>query len=126
MAAAGGLVVAGAVIFFLWPDLAISIWPWTLSLLTARVLAGWHLLLGVGALVLATDRRWSAWRIPLQSIALWQVLLLLNMLRQETDLGSAGLFNWYMGYVLVGLLAIGLLYVVMERRRAQAASMPEE
>lgn len=125
MAAIGGLVVIGAAIFFLLPGTIASIWPWTLSPLTARVLAGWHVLLGVGALALAAERRWSAWRIPLQSIGLWQALLLVSMLRQDADLGSTGLLNWYAGYALAGLLAIVLLYFIMERRRSQTISSPE-
>jgi hypothetical protein len=125
MAAIGGLVLVGAVIFFLWPETAIRIWPWTLSLLTARVLAGWHVLLGAGALALAADRRWSAWRIPLQTIALWQALFLVNMLREEAALGSTGRLNWYVGYALAGLLAIGLLYFIMERRRSKTVASPE-
>jgi hypothetical protein len=122
MAAIGGLVVIGSLVFFLLPEAAVSIWPWTLSPLTARVLAGWHILLGVGALALSADRRWSAWRIPLQSIGLWQALMLVNMLRPEATLGSTGLFNWYAIYALAGLLAIVLLYFFMERRRSQMVS----
>jgi hypothetical protein len=125
MAGIGALVLVAALFFFLSPATADRFWPWTLSPLTARVVAGWHVLLGAGALVLATDRRWSAWRIPLQSIALWQVLLLVNMLRPEAGLGSTGLLNWYVGYVLAGLLAIGLLYFVMQRQRPQSITSPE-
>ena len=119
MAAIGGLVLVGAVVFFLLPEAIADIWPWTLSPLTARVLAGWHVLLGAGALALSVERRWSAWRIPLQSIALWQALMLLNMLRAAAHLGSTGLFNWYAIYALMGLLAIVVLYVIMERRRSK-------
>jgi hypothetical protein len=122
MAAIGGLVVIGSLLIFLLPEAAADLWPWTLSPLTARVLAGWHVLLGAGALALAAEGRWSAWRIPLQSIGLWQALLLLNMLRPEAALGSTGLFNWYVLYALIGLSAIVLLYVVMEKRRSQIVS----
>lgn len=125
MAAIGGLVLVGSLLFFLLPEAAADIWPWNLSPLTARVLAGWHVLLGVGALALSAERRWSAWRIPLHSIGLWQALYVVNMLRQEADLGSTGLLNWYVGYALVGLLAIGLLYFIMERRHSQVADSPE-
>jgi hypothetical protein len=125
MAVTGGLVVAGAVVLFLLPETFADIWPWTLSPLTARVLAGWHVLLGAGALALSAERRWSAWRIPLQSIGLWQALYLVNMLRPEAKLGSTGLFNWYVGYALVGLLAITLLYFIMERRQPQTAGSAE-
>ncbi len=125
MAVTGGLVAVAAVFFFLLPVTFASIWPWTLSPLTARVLAGWHVLLGAGALALSAERRWSAWRIPLQTIGLWQALYLVNMLRPEAKLGSTGLLNWYVGYALVGLLAITLLYLIMERRHPQMAGSPE-
>jgi hypothetical protein len=122
MAAIGGLVVIASAVFFLLPEAAAEIWPWTLSPLTARVLAGWHVLLGVGALALSAHRRWSAWRIALQSIGLWQTLMLVNMLRPEAALGSTGIFNWYAIYALGGVLAIVLLYFIMERRRSQTVS----
>jgi hypothetical protein len=125
MAVIGGLVLVGAALFFLLPEAVASIWPWTLSPLTARVLTGWHVLLGAGALTLAADRRWSAWRIPLQSIGLWQALFLANMLRPEAGAGSTGLFNWYVGYAFAGLLAIILLYFIMERQHARIAAPKE-
>ncbi len=123
-AIAGGLVLVAAIVFLIWPNLAIDIWPWTLSPLTARVLAGWHVLLGAGGLVLAADGRWSAWRIPMQSILLWQALVLVNALRATADLGPAGLLNWYLLYVLGGLLAAGAFYFVMERQHKAAMPSP--
>jgi hypothetical protein len=44
------------------PGFAIEAWAWKLTPLTARILAGWFALMGVGSLVLAVERRWSACR----------------------------------------------------------------
>lgn len=56
---------------YIYPSMLISIWPWKLTPLTARVMCGWGLLISVGALVLYKDKRWSIWRYNIQSIVLW-------------------------------------------------------
>src|SRR5437588_270570 len=45
---AGVGALLASILIFLAPQLAMSIWPWTLTPLTARVLAGWLLLPAVG------------------------------------------------------------------------------
>lgn len=113
MALAGGLLFTLSLSAFARPDIFINIWPWTLSPLTVRVMAGWHALPGLGALVLASDIRWSAWQVPMQSIAVWYGLLLALFWHQE-ELGTAGLANWYTVFVTGGLA--GLLVVTMIMR----------
>jgi hypothetical protein len=113
-----GLVGASAFLF-LQPETAITVWPWPLTPLTARVVAGWHLLMGTGALVLAPDRRWSAWRLPLSSILLWQFLLLLAFAWRQDAFGPAGPVNWYTVFTLTGFIAAAALSLYMERSRPQ-------
>jgi len=113
----GVLLLAEAVIVFLLPGVAVDRWPWPLTPLTARVLAAWQTLLGVGALTLAGDRRWSAWRIPLQSILLWQGLLLVAFAVRRAGFTAGGLLNWYLLYTITGIALAGAFYLVMERRR---------
>lgn len=101
---------------FLVPDLIINAWAWPLTPLTGRVLAGWGMLLSVGGIVMAFERRWSAWRVPLQSIVVWHILVLVGAAFNPADFTQAPL-NWFTAattLVLAGL--IGLL-VVMDRRR---------
>ena len=55
--AAGALAIGS--LCFVVPQIAIDIWPWQLTPLTARVLASLTVQVGVGALVLSRDPRWT-------------------------------------------------------------------
>lgn len=114
---AGILLLASAAFLFFQPAGAVDLWPWPLTPLTARVLAGWQALLGVGALAMSGERRWSGWRIPLQSILIWQVLLLLAFIPRRDAFGPGGPMNWFTLYTLVGVLTAAAFYLFMERRR---------
>lgn len=114
MAAAGTFLLLLCLLVFIWPEILIPLWPWTLSPLTSRVLSGWHALLGAGALALAGDRRWSAWPVPMQTIALWQALLLLALFRHQEEL-SGGFLSGYALFISSGL--VGLLAVTLVMRR---------
>ncbi len=122
-----GFMLAGisgalfAIFVFLAPQIAISFWPWTLTPLTAHVLAGWFSLLGAGGLVLAPDPRWSAWRIQLESITLWGLLILIAANANPQDFISGSIINWFTLSLGLGLLIIIVFYISMEflRRRAK-------
>ena len=116
MGFAGGFLLVLSVAAFIRPDLITAVWPWTLSSLTARVMAGWHALLGVGALTLGAEVRWSGWIIPMQSIAIWMGLMLLALRLHQAELGAAGLSNWYTVFVLCGLLGLTAVWLLMRGR----------
>jgi hypothetical protein len=117
LAMVGVLLLAWAAFAFLLPTRAAGMWPWPLTPLTARVLAGWQALLGVGALILSRERRWSGWRIPLQSIMLWQALVALAIVLRRDAFGAFGPLNWFTLYTLTGLIVAAEFYRRMERRR---------
>lgn len=119
MITAGIVLLGSAVVFFMRPQLAIAMWPWPLTLLTARVLAGWQSLLGVGALALARDSRWSAWRIPIQSILIWQTLLVLAFIWRRDAFVPAGFLNWYTVYTVAVTIAVTTFYGRMESLRSK-------
>ena len=58
---------AGAAFFFLAPTEAIDVWPWDLTPLTSRVIGSFTAQVGVGALLISLDRRWSAWKLIVQT-----------------------------------------------------------
>lgn len=101
------------------PSIAIKLWPWTLTPLTARILAGWFALLGVGGLVIGREARWSGWTVGLQAIAIWHVLVLVAAVIYRQDF-PGGLMNWYLVSVAIVLLGMAALYAVMESRRRVA------
>jgi hypothetical protein len=112
----GVLLLAFAVVGFILPDLVMRVWPWTLTPLTGRVLCGWFALLGVGGIVIASESRWSAWRIGLQSIAIWHILVIAGAVVHRGDF-HGGILNWYTLSVLLVILLMTFLYVRMELRR---------
>ncbi|MBK8905233.1 MAG: hypothetical protein IPM53_28885 [Anaerolineaceae bacterium] len=101
------------------PTWLIELWPWTLSPLTARIMSGWFALLGVGGIVIARDVRWSAWKVGLQSIGLWHVLVVIAAVVQRSDFAN-GLGNWYFVSVIIVLAGMLLLYLMMEGKRKGA------
>jgi hypothetical protein len=114
--ALGVILLAFAIGGFVAPAWLIDIWPWTLSPLTARIMSGWFALLGVGGIVISTDARWSAWKVGLQSIGLWHLLVLAAAFVRRADFAN-GLGNWYLASVVVVLVGMFLLYVLMEGKR---------
>jgi len=90
---------------FLFPEAVLPLWPWKLTPLTARILAGWFSLLGVGGLYTSRETRWSAWQVPLQSITLWAALVVLASFLNPDDF-SAGVWNLFTIGTLLSVLML--------------------
>ena len=118
--ASGILGVAMALFMFISPQTVISFWPWTLTPLTARILGGWFGLLGVGGLYACQDSRWSAWRMPLQSITFWGILILIGAFLNPQDFAN-GLLNPFTTGTAVVVVALLALQIGMETQRKQKA-----
>ncbi len=117
MALIGLINLGNAFLMLLWPAAYIPIWPWQLTPLTARVVAGWFALPGVVALGVAADSRWSAARITLQSQIFGIILILLGVARAWAEFDTAKVATWaFVGGLTVLLLVVVWLYGYMERR----------
>ena len=114
------LVLAG----FLFPSVLVRFWPWALTPLTARVVCGWFALQATGELYISFDQRWSAWRIAIESIAAWEILVLVGGLFHRADL-TPGLFNWVFVLLMIFILAAAGLYAFMEMRRHKAVVLKQ-
>lgn len=114
LAAAGSLlfVIAG----FSNPQIVINAWPWTLTPLTARIMCGWIALLGVGAFTMSTENRWTGWKVPLECIAIWHILVMVAAFMNPADF-KTGLVNWYTIAVAAMLVAIFIFLPMMEMQR---------
>jgi hypothetical protein len=116
--ALGAILLGFALGGFVRPAWLIDLWQWTLSPLTARIMSGWLALMGVGGIVISTDARWSAWKVGLQSIGLWHLLVIVAAFIRRDDFAN-GLVNWYLVSVFVVLAGMVLLYVMMEGKRRE-------
>jgi hypothetical protein len=114
---AAGALAAGA-LFFVVPQIAIDVWPWQLTPLTARVLASLTVQVGVGALVLSRDPRWSAWRLVVQTFLVATALLLIGAIRAFADFDPSNPLTWlYLGGLSGTAGALALLHRSIERKR---------
>ena len=109
--------IGTAAVLFISPQTAIDVWPWELTPLTARVLASFIAYIGVGAMMLARDQRWSAWRLFVETYFVATALLLLGALRASGDFDQDNFLTWlYLGGLLGTNLALGLLYRSMSNQ----------
>src|SRR5947209_8543574 len=115
--AAGAIVVAA--VFFLSPSTASGIWPWHLTPLTARVLASFTAQVGVGALMLSLDQRWSAWRLLIQTFFVATALLLIGAGRAWGNFDQGNPLTWlYLGGLIGADLGLLVLYRKLEQHTA--------
>jgi len=123
---AGSALVTSAFLF-LFPGQAIQIWPWTLTPLTARMLAA-IFALGLSGLGAARERRWSATRIPLQVAGVMLILILVAGVRAHDEFDSSNPLTWLfaVGFAATTVAAVSL-YIRMEARdKRRRKPDPEE
>lgn len=118
MAVIGIVLIATALWMFMLPTAAMAAWSWKLTPLTARVMAGWLSLSGVGGLVLAAESRWSAWRVLIQSMLLWLALLSVGVWRARDGFDLARPAIAAVWAVPTSLLGLGAIYLYFESGRA--------
>ncbi|MDX6663038.1 MAG: hypothetical protein QOG09_1140 [Solirubrobacterales bacterium] len=115
LAAAAAFIGAAAI--FISPSTAIDAWPWTLTPLTARVIASFTAQVGVGALMLSFEPRWSGWRLLVQTFFVATALLLVGAIREWSEFDQGALCTWlYLGSLVAADIALLLLYRRMEHK----------
>jgi hypothetical protein len=118
MSVVGLAIVVLGVGMFLRPGDVIPFWPWQVTPLTARVIAGFLALTGTSLVSVALDSRWSAQRVMLESLILGLVLILAGVARAWANFDPNELVRWaYVGGLSAGLAALIALYLAMELRR---------
>lgn len=107
----GAVLTVAALLLLLVPEQMVAMWPWTLTALTARVMAAIHILPGLVGLSLAYDGHWSSARYLLQAQALAIVLMLLAVYAGRADFDWAAPTSWvFSGGLSLVLLLIGYTY----------------
>jgi hypothetical protein len=120
MGGAGACVLLAGVLVFLLPGAAADVWPWTITPLTARIVAAVIALVGCVWLSVAQAGSWSAARIPLEAQAIVLGCLLWAAVRGSGDVG----WDEPMAVVLVAGTAAMLLATVALRLAAARAGAP--
>jgi hypothetical protein len=122
----GAGALAGGLLSFVVPQVAIDIWPWTLTPLTARVLAGLTAQVGVGALMLSRDARWSAWKLLVETYLVATTLLVIAAVRDFGAFDTGNPVTWvYLGGLLGTATALGCLYARMARVPSRTDAVAE-
>jgi hypothetical protein len=122
--AVGILISLISAALFFQPAPMMGLWPWTLTLLTARVTASMFALAGVIGLELATEQRWGAAKLLLQSQMFSILLILIAAARDWSSFDPSQISTWL--FVLgLGGMEVGILvfYLFMESRRGRAPAM---
>ena len=110
-----------SIVLFIQPQLMIDLWPWTLTPLTARVV-GAMFALGLTALGIGLERRWSGIRLILQAQIFMMVMVLTATIRAWGDFNQAKPSTWIfvVGLIFVIVVSAGF-YAYMERLRGKVA-----
>jgi hypothetical protein len=117
----GALMLVSSAILLVIPQWMIPIWPWTLSPLTARVMAAMFALPGLVGLSVAFDGRWSAASIIFQAQALSILFFLIAIVMVKDEIQWSQLGSWTF---LVGLLLVILLIGLAAREANARAPRP--
>lgn len=105
----GVILVASSALLLIQPQLMIPAWPWSLSPLTARVMAAMFALSGLVGIGVAMNGRWSSASVIFQAQGISILLFLLAMWRASADIKWNQWGAWaFLGGLLAVLLLIGL------------------
>jgi hypothetical protein len=120
----GLLALAIAAVVFVWPALAVEVWPWTLTPLTARV-TGAVFVLGGAGVGIARHPEWRSVRLMVQVALVMLALVAGATVRAWDEFDQASVLTWaYFGWLLFVSAGSLLLYVRMEaERRAQRSAV---
>jgi hypothetical protein len=113
-------ILAGLVLLIR-PSIGVDHWCWPLTPLTARVLGCFTCQVGIGALLLFRDPRWSAWRLLIQTFFVACGLLLIGAIRCREGFDTGNVMTWlYLGGLAATALALLALYRRMEATSPRA------
>lgn len=117
--AAGAIGLGG--LMFVTPSAVMGQWPWDLSMLTARVIGCFTIQVGIGALILSQDLRWSTWRLLVQTSTLAIGLQFVGAIRVWDSFRSDSLAT----LVVIGLLSpgVGLAYLLTRMARLEGDAL---
>jgi hypothetical protein len=123
----GAVMLVSSAIFLVFPQFMIPIWPWTLSPLTARVMAAMFALPGLVGLGVAADGCWSSASIIFQAQALSILFFLVAIALTKDEIQWGQLGGWtFLGGLLLAALLIGLAAREASARLDRSAASTRE
>lgn len=116
IAGVGAVLTAVLVFMYVSPEMLIEHDPWALSPLTARTLVSWALLFSLFCITFAFDARWTAFKIPIETIVLWGALALSAFVRSWDDVDPSNPILWaIVGGIVLVIVGLSSVYGWMER-----------
>ncbi len=123
MIVVGAGQLAFAPLLLVRPTAVIPHWPWALTPLTARSLAGFASFPAMAYLCFAFDRRWSSFQLPIETAMLGMVFIGVAAIRAHEEFhgGAFLVWGWRVGLV-VAFILLATLRVAMARPAAEPSS----
>jgi hypothetical protein len=90
------------------PELAITIWPWKLTLLTGRAIGAWSLALGVAAAQGTWENDWARVQAATLSYTVFGVFELIALARYAGSIAWDSYTAWIYVLFLVSVLVVGV------------------
>lgn len=108
------------------PDTAARFWPWQLTPLMSRVIAGWIVFASTGLVCLFFERRYMAYRYFLPVAGVWMAILFTVSLFHLGDFNPGRAATWIWFVLLGGLVAtlFGVFFYMEAYRRRHRESVP--
>jgi hypothetical protein len=129
LTAQGAIMLVVGLVLFVSPARAATLWPWTLTPLTARVVAAWLVAFGVASVLALAERDLERLEISAVAYTLFGLLQLVALARYSDTVrwGSAAATVYLvMLLTVVPTGAYGLWTSVRGRRRRAAGGTPAE
>ncbi|GAB3085132.1 hypothetical protein [Pedococcus soli] len=121
VAGVGGLAVLTGLLMFAAPARAVTVWPWALTPLTARVV-GATFCLGAAGLAVLIDDRWDTVRLMRRVQLVMFALILVAAVRARHEFLTDRPLTWVMGAGFAALFAASAASAVRDLPRGQAKS----
>lgn len=119
-ASAGAFAVLGLALLIA-PEEVASLWPWTLTPLTARAVGGWLVFLSTALAAMGRERDWTSIRPLFPEAALAMFLLLTGVARFHDSFTWSRASSWiYVAVVAMGLIMSVALFAAHEVRLRRA------
>lgn len=119
----GAVTLLISLFLFVQPNMMISLWFWTLTPLTARVMGAMFALPGIVGLGIAFDKRWSAAVLILQSQGFSISLILIASILSSQDYNWTNRGSWiFVGGLSLMLMSIIVFMVFMKNRNQNYGS----